>query len=86
MISRGSPEPWEGLYEVPEETLDELASSTTTEGGRREVDGTPDIQANFASFQTSISKKAPFPQTAPIGGTEIMTNGRADQKIKSEYF
>ena len=59
-ISRGSPEPREGLYDVPEETLDELASSTTTEGGRLDVDGTPDIQANFASLQTSISKKA-FP-------------------------
>ena len=30
MISCGSPEPREGLYDVPEETLDELTSSTTT--------------------------------------------------------
>uniref|UniRef100_A0A2N9FXK5 Uncharacterized protein n=1 Tax=Fagus sylvatica TaxID=28930 RepID=A0A2N9FXK5_FAGSY len=54
IISRGSLEPREGRYEVPEETLDELASSTTTEGGRREVDGIPDIQANLSSLQTSI--------------------------------
>jgi hypothetical protein len=57
-ISCGSPESREGLYDVPEETLDELASSTTTEGGRRDVDGTPDIPTNLVSFQTSILKKA----------------------------
>jgi hypothetical protein len=54
IISRGSLEPREGRYEVLEETLDELASSTSTEGGRREVDGTPNIQANLSSLQTSI--------------------------------
>uniref|UniRef100_A0A2N9GAQ2 Uncharacterized protein n=1 Tax=Fagus sylvatica TaxID=28930 RepID=A0A2N9GAQ2_FAGSY len=57
-ISYGPLESREGLYDVPEETLDELASSTTTEGGRRDVDGTPDIPANLVSFQTLILKKA----------------------------
>jgi hypothetical protein len=38
-----SAESREGLYDVPEETLDKLASSTTTEGGCRDADGTPDI-------------------------------------------
>jgi hypothetical protein len=57
---RGSPESLEGLYDVPEETLDELASSTTTEGGRREVDGSPDISTNLLSLQMSILEKA-FP-------------------------
>jgi hypothetical protein len=38
-----SPESQEGLYDVPEETLDKLASSTTTEGGRLDADGAPDI-------------------------------------------
>ena len=60
MISCGAPESWEGLYDVLEETLEELASSTTTEGGRHDVDGTPDIPTNLVSFQTSILKKA-FP-------------------------
>ncbi len=70
MISCGALESRESLYDVPEETLrEELASSTTTEGGGRNADGTPDIPTNLASFQTSISKKAYFPQTAPIGET-----------------
>jgi hypothetical protein len=60
MISYGAPKSREGLYDVPEETLEELASSTTTEGGRRNIDGTPDIPTNLVSFQTSILKKA-FP-------------------------
>uniref|UniRef100_A0A2N9ECD1 Uncharacterized protein n=1 Tax=Fagus sylvatica TaxID=28930 RepID=A0A2N9ECD1_FAGSY len=47
MISCGAPESREGLYDIPEETLKELASSTTTEGGRRDVDGTPDIPTNL---------------------------------------
>ena len=57
-IPCGSPESREGLYNVPEETLEELASSTTTEGGRHDVDGILDISMNLVSFQTSILKKA----------------------------
>ena len=68
VFTRGSSKFREGLYDVPEETLDELASSTTTEGGRRDVNGSPDIPTNLSSSQTSISEKA-SPQTAPIGGT-----------------
>ena len=58
VFSWGSPMSLEGLYDVPEETLEELASSTTTEGGRREVDGSPDILTNLSSLQMSILEKA----------------------------
>jgi hypothetical protein len=84
IISRGSPESREGRYEVPEETLDELASSTTIEGGRREVDGIPDIEANLSSLQTSISKKAFSHRRRQLEELNLYQTRKADQKIESE--
>ena len=43
---------------VPEETLDKLASSTTTEGGRLDADGAPDISGEPRKFWISTLKKA----------------------------
>ena len=52
----------EGLYDVSEETfwVELFDSHCTTERGRREDDGTPDILTNLVSLQASILKKA-FP-------------------------
>ena len=50
MISYDAPKSRESLYNVLEETLEELASSTTTKGGCRDPDGTLDIPTNLVSF------------------------------------
>jgi hypothetical protein len=80
-ISCGPPESREGLYDVPEETLDELASSTTIEGGRRDVDGTPDILANLVSFQTSILKKAPSHRWRQLEELKIRRTKQLTRKL-----